>query len=59
MTGMMTRFWAMARWALASVWASMPCVASTTRMAPSQAWSDRLTSYVKSTWPGVSIRFSA
>ena len=27
------------------------------RSAPSQAASDRVTSYEKSTWPGVSIRF--
>ena len=34
-----------------------PCAASTSG-APSHAWSDRETSYVKSTWPGVSIRLS-
>jgi hypothetical protein len=38
---------------------SIPWVASTTRIAPSQACSERLTSYVKSTWPGVSIRLRA
>ena len=36
-TGMSVRFSRSARWTLASVWASMPCVASTTRIAPSQA----------------------
>jgi hypothetical protein len=35
----------------------MPCAASTSRIAPSQAASERETSYVKSTWPGVSIMF--
>ena len=34
----------------------MPWLASTTRIAPSHACSERLTSYVKSTCPGVSIR---
>jgi hypothetical protein len=34
-----------------------PWLASTTRSAPSQADSERLTSYEKSTWPGVSMRF--
>jgi PAS domain-containing protein len=43
---------------MASVCASIPCAASTTSNAPSQAWSERETSYVKSTWPGVSIRLS-
>ena len=38
MTGMTVRLCAMARWTLASVCASMPWVASTTRIAPSQAW---------------------
>ena len=42
-----------------SVCAWMPCDASTTRIAPSHAASERDTSYVKSTWPGVSIRFSS
>src|SRR4051794_33493058 len=36
----------------------MPCAASTTSSAPSHACSERETSYVKSTWPGVSIRLS-
>ena len=44
MTGMIVRFWAIARWTLARVCASMPWLASMTRIAPSQAWSDRLTS---------------
>ena len=44
MTGTITRPWASARWTLASVCASMPCAASTTRIAPSQAWRLRLTS---------------
>ena len=43
-TGMIVRFWLSARWTLASVWASIPCVASTTRIAPSQACRLRLTS---------------
>src|SRR4051794_19885927 len=37
----------------------MPCAASTTRSAPSHACRERETSYVKSTWPGVSIRLSS
>ena len=37
----------------------MPWAASTTRIAPSQAASERDTSYAKSTCPGVSIRFSS
>src|SRR5207248_3236567 len=41
------------------VGASMPCAASTTSSAPSHAWSERDTSYVKSTCPGVSIRLSS
>jgi hypothetical protein len=57
MTGTIVRLWWVARYALASVWASTPWVASTTRTAPSQAASDRETSYEKSTWPGVSMRF--
>ena len=44
MTGMMVRCCSMARWTLASVCASIPWDASITRIAPSQAWSDRLTS---------------
>src|SRR5664280_3362683 len=35
----------------------MPWDASTRRTAPSQAARDRLTSYPKSTWPGVSMRW--
>ena len=41
-----------ARWTLASVWASIPWLASTTRIAPSQACRLWLTSYAKSTCPG-------
>src|SRR6478609_250785 len=37
----------------------MPCDASTRRIAPSHAASERETSYEKSTWPGVSIMLSA
>ena len=48
-----------AMYTFASVCASIPCEASTTSSAPSQAASARDTSYVKSTWPGVSIRFSS
>lgn len=51
----MVRSFSIARYRLASVWASMPCAASTSRTVPSQAASERETSYVKSTWPGVSI----
>ena len=47
-----------ARYAFASVCASIPWAASTTSSAPSHACSDRDTSYVKSTWPGVSMRLS-
>ena len=42
-----------------SVCAWMPCDASTTRIAPSHAASERETSYVKSTWPGVSMRLNS
>ena len=41
---------------LARVCASTPWLASTTSSEPSQAARERLTSYEKSTWPGVSIR---
>jgi hypothetical protein len=41
------------------VWAWIPCEASTTRIAPSHAARERETSYVKSTCPGVSMRFSS
>src|SRR3954454_13408019 len=58
-TGMIVRPSRNARWTLASVWASMPSAASTTRMAPSHACRLRLTSYEKSTCPGVSMRFKA
>ena len=53
----MVRSFSIARYRLASVCASMPWAASTSRTVPSQAASERDTSYVKSTWPGVSIMF--
>ena len=56
MTGMISRLFSTARYAFASVCASTPCDASTSSSAPSQAASDRVTSYEKSTCPGVSIR---
>ena len=43
-TGTISRLLSTARYALASVCASIPCVASTTRSAPSQAFSERETS---------------
>ncbi len=55
-TGTISRPLSMARYRLDKVCACTPWVASTTRTAPSQAASERDTSYVKSTWPGVSIR---
>ncbi len=58
-TGTISRPFSIARYALASVCASIPWAASTTRSAPSHAWSERDTSYVKSTWPGVSMRLSS
>ena len=58
MHGTIVRSLWIARYAFASVWASTPCVASTTRTAPSHAARERDTSYVKSTCPGVSMRFS-
>ena len=57
-TGTISRLFSIARYAFASVCAWMPCAASTRSSAPSHACSARETSYVKSTWPGVSIRFS-
>jgi hypothetical protein len=41
-----------------SDWACTPATASMTRIAPSSTRMQRSTSIVKSTWPGVSIRFS-
>ncbi len=58
-TGTISSPFSIARYAFASVCASIPCAASTTSSAPSHAWSERETSYVKSTCPGVSIRFSS
>ena len=43
-TGMTARSFSNARYRLARVCASIPCAASTSRIAPSQAASDRLTS---------------
>ncbi len=58
-TGTISSSFSIARYALASVCASIPCAASTTSSAPSQACRLRETSYVKSTCPGVSIRLSS
>ena len=58
-TGTISSPFSIARYAFASVCASIPWAASTTSSAPSHAWSERETSYVKSTCPGVSIRFSS
>ena len=55
-TGSNSRLFSIARYAFATVCASTPWAASTTSTAPSHAWSERETSYVKSTCPGVSIR---
>ena len=55
-TGTSSRSPSIARYALASVWASMPWLASTTSSAPSHAARLRETSYEKSTCPGVSMR---
>ena len=56
MTGKISKSLSNAKKTFANVWASTPWAASTTRTAPSQAAKERETSYVKSTWPGVSIR---
>ena len=58
-TGTISRLFSIARYAFATVCASTPWAASTTSTAPSHACSERETSYVKSTWPGVSIRLSS
>ena len=58
-TETISRSFSIARYALASVCASIPWAASTTRTAPSHACSERETSYVKSTCPGVSMRLSS
>src|SRR6266511_1267311 len=55
-TGISSRPASIAAYVLATVCASTPWAASTTRSAPSQAARLRDTSYEKSTWPGVSIR---
>ena len=57
-TGIISKSLSIAKYTLASVWASIPCDASTTNIAPSQAAKLLDTSYVKSTWPGVSIKFN-
>ena len=41
-----------------SVWGSTPWLPSSTHTAPSSTRSERSTSIVKSTWPGVSMMFS-
>ena len=56
-TGIISKSWSIAIYRLEIVCACTPCVASTTSRAPSQAAILRLTSYEKSTCPGVSIRF--
>ena len=48
-TGTISRSFSIARYAFATVCASIPCAASTTSTAPSHACSERDTSYVKST----------
>src|SRR5262245_40348047 len=58
-TGTTVRPNSIARYRFATVCASTPCEASTTSSAPSQLISERRTSWEKSTWPGVSIRFSS
>ena len=55
-TGIIVKSFSIARYRLARVWASIPCAASTTSSAPSQAARLLDTSYVKSTCPGVSIK---
>ena len=54
--GMISKSLSIAKKTFANVCASTPCAASTTKTAPSQAAKLRLTSYVKSTCPGVSIK---
>ena len=56
-TGIIVKLLSRARYKLASVWASIPCAASTTKIAPSQAAKLLDTSYEKSTCPGVSIKW--
>ncbi len=57
-TGIIIRLLSFARYRFATVCACTPWPASTRSMAPSHALMDFDTSYVKSTCPGVSIRFS-
>ena len=56
-TEIISRLWSNAIYRFEIVCAWTPCVASTTNNAPSQAAIERLSSYEKSTCPGVSIRF--
>ena len=58
-TGRISKSFSSAKYTLARVWASIPCAASTTSKAPSHAARDLETSYIKSTCPGVSIRFNS
>ena len=55
-TGKISKSLSNAKKTLANVCASTPWAASTTNTAPSHAAKERETSYVKSTWPGVSIK---
>ena len=55
-TGITSRPASIAAYECANVWACIPCVASTSRIAPSHAIKALETSYEKSTWPGVSIK---
>ena len=57
-TGTTDKSYSIATKWLATVCASTPCAASTSRRAPSQDMSERRTSWEKSTCPGVSIRLS-
>ncbi len=57
-TGIISRSFSRARYMFAMVCASTPWDASTRSRTPSQAARARETSYVKSTWPGVSIRLN-
>ena len=55
-TGIIFRLCSIAKYKFANVCASIPCAASTTNIAPSHAARLLLTSYEKSTCPGVSIK---
>ena len=56
-TGIISKSFSNAKYRLEIVCAWMLWAASTTNKAPSQAAIERETSYEKSTWPGVSIKF--